>query len=202
MTGPKQRVLTVPPDIPAVVARAARLLREAGVQDFALIGGAAMRAYGLERTTNDVDFAVRESALPAVLARFSGKARDLAIGGVSLTFDDGSVVDLVDRRRELAGLFAEALDATRHFGPAVVAAGHEVPVVAAEYLIAMKLAAGRAQDEADLEWLLRLELDYRLARDVARRHLGFFAAKYLDRLAVVAGRTDLPPDYETESSNA
>lgn len=203
MTGPRKRALSTPLDIPFVVARAARMLREAGVQEFALIGGSAVRAHGLERTTKDVDFAVREAVLPAVLARFTGTVRPLVIGGVSLTFEDGAVVDLIDRRRELAPLFGEALDATRTSGSMVDASGEEVPVVPAEYLITMKLAAGRPQDEADIGWLLHQgELDYGLTRDITRRHLGFFAAKYLDRLARVAGRSDLPSDYEAENSEA
>jgi len=203
MTGPKRRALSAPVDIAAIASRAARLLREAKVEDFALIGGGAVRAFGLERTTKDVDFAVREAAIPAVLEYFQGDVRQLGIGGVSLTFDDGAVVDLVDRRRDLAPLFGEALDATRLAGSEVVAGGEQIPVVPAEYLVAMKLAAGRAQDEADIAWLLRQpEIDYSLARDVTKRHLGFFAAKYLDRLARLAGRTDLGPDYEAETSDA
>ena len=58
MTGPRKRALTTPLDIPFVVARVARLPREAGVQElrlhrgapegreqaqFALIGGSAVR---------------------------------------------------------------------------------------------------------------------------------------------------------------
>ena len=59
----------------------------------------------------------------------------------------------------------------------------------------MKMAAPRPQDEADLSFLLaKSELDYAKAREIVKRHLGFVVARYLDRLARVAGRVDARRD--------
>jgi hypothetical protein len=197
VTGPTRRELTSPVDLPALVARGARLLKQVGGR-FALIGGAALQAYGLERYTKDVDFAVREAQVAGALAAWSGESRPLRIGGVSLRTED-SAIDLVDRRVELRSLFEEAIEATARHGFVVQASGEEVPVAPLEYLVAMKIAAPRDQDEADLAFLLRHpELDYAQARALVRRHLGFIVARYLDRIARQVGRTDARPDYEEE----
>jgi predicted nucleotidyltransferase len=202
MTGPESKRLAPVLDIPALVAKVARLLQEAGVPEFALIGGCAMRVYGLERMTKDVDFVVKEKAHVALLAHFSGTVKPLAIGGYSLTLPEG-VVDLIDRRRELRALYEEALDVSYQVGLKVMAQDIEVHVVSLEHLIAMKLAAGRAQDEADVIYLLKLTtLDYPKARECAKKHLGFLAGTTLDRLARIAGRGELVKEYEEESSGA
>ena len=81
----------------------------------------------------------------------------------------------------------------------VCASGEEVPVAPMEYLAAMKMAAPRGQDEVDLAFLLKQqELDYRHTTDIVRRHLGFVAARLLDRAARGAGRTDVRQDYDDE----
>ena len=202
MTGPENKRLAPVVDIPALVAKMARLLQEAGVTEFALIGGCAMRVYGLERTTKDVDFVVKEQAHAALLASLSGVVQPLAIGGYSWSLPEG-VVDLINRRRELRGLYEEALDTSYRIGMTVMAQDVEVHVVSLEHLIAMKLAAGRSQDEADLVYLLKLPtLDYPKARGCAKKHLGFLAGTTLDRLARIAGRGELVKDYEADSGEA
>lgn len=166
---------------------------------FALIGGAALQAYGLERYTKDVDFAVRESQSARAQAAWAGETRPLRIGGVSLRTAD-SAIDLVDRRVELRALYEEAIDATERSGFVVRAGSEDVPVVPMEYLAVMKLAAPRGQDEVDLAFLLRRpELDYARTREIARRHLGYLAARVLDRVARAAGRAEARADYDEES---
>lgn len=197
MTGPIRRELTPPVDLPALVARGVRLLEQVG-GPFALIGGAALQAYGLERYTKDVDFAVSESQTARALALWQGQSRPLRIGGVSLRTED-SAIDLVDRRVALQALFEEAIEATVREGFVVRAGGEVVPVAPLEYLIAMKIAAPRDQDEADLAFLLgRPGLDYRRAREIVARHHGFIVARYLDRMARRVGRSDVRPDYAEE----
>jgi hypothetical protein len=106
-------------------------------------------------------------------------------------------VDLIDRRFEYRALFEEAIAAAVSEGLRATVGAHRVPVVPLSYLVALKLAADRPQDEADLLALLpREDLDYRKARDVVYRHLGHFAARRLDRVARAAGRGDAPTDYE------
>jgi hypothetical protein len=197
MTGPTRRELVPPVDLPALVARGARLLKQVG-GPFALIGGAALQAYGLERYTKDVDFAVREAQAASALAAWNGDSRPLRIGGVSLKTGE-SAIDLVDRRVELRPLFEEAIEATARHGFVVRASGEEVPVAPLEYLVAMKIAAPRDQDEADLAFLLKHPgLDYAQAREIVRRHLGFIVARYLDRMARQVGRSDARPDYDED----
>jgi hypothetical protein len=195
MTGPNRRELATPVNLPALVARGARLLKSVG-GPFALIGGAAMQAYGLERYTKDVDFAVREAQGARALAAWPGESRPLRIGGVSLRTEE-SAIDLVDRRVELRRLFEEAIDAAAKEGFVVRAEDEDVPVVPLEYLVALKLAAPRPMDEADLAYLLeQASLDYRKARDIVHRHLGILGTRFLDRLARLAGRTDVRSDYD------
>ncbi len=197
MTGPTRRELSRPVDLPALVAEGARLLKQIGGL-FALIGGAALQAYGFDRYTKDVHFAVREAQVARALQAWAGETRPLRIGGVSLKTGE-SAIDLVDRRVELRALFEEAIDATAQGGFVVRASGEEVPVVPMEYLAAMKMAAPRGQDEVDLAFLLKQEgLDYPHTRDIVRRHLGFVAARLLDRMARSVGRTDVRQDYDEE----
>ena len=76
-----------------------------------------------------------------------------------------------------------------------------MPVVPLTYLIALKQVAGRAQDEADLAFLLRSPtLDYKKTRDIVYQHAGDFAARWLDKQARLAGRRDTPKDYSLEES--
>jgi hypothetical protein len=197
MTGPTRRELAPPIDLPGLAAQGARLIRQVG-GPFALIGGAALQAYGLDRYTKDVDFAVTEAQTARALALWTGEHRLLRIGGVSLITDEAAI-DLVDRRVELRALFEEAIAAAAKHGYVVHAGGEDVPVVPMEYLVAMKIAAPRSQDEADLAFLLeQSSLDYDQARDIVKRHLGFVVTRYLDRMARQAGRTDVRADYDED----
>lgn len=64
------------------------------------------------------------------------------------------------------------------------------------YLVALKLAADRSQDLADLEQLLAQgTVDYRRARAIVAQHLGPYAAQRLDKLARAQRRADVPADY-------
>jgi hypothetical protein len=200
MTGPKITKLPRPRDLGAASAQAQRLF--GGVPGgLVLIGGVALQAFGHERATKDVDFAVtRAGAAEAErLAREQGmEVTPLRIGGVSIAL--GSVsVDLVDRRFEVEPLFLEAMEAARTAGTRVeVEDGLEVPVVPLEYLVALKVVPMRPQDEADLAYLLaEPRLDYPMAREIVRRNLGGVVARFLDRLARLAGRADVRPDYDS-----
>ena len=197
MTGPKRTMILPPVDLRPVAAMGARLLKQVGGH-FALVGGLAMQAYGSDRITKDVDFAVTELQGAQAAARWPGQTRPLNIGGVAL-ITDTSTIDLIDRRVELRALFIESIDAAVRSGFTTVAEGEEMLVVPAEYLVAMKMAGARHKDEADIGFLMVLpSLDYRRARDIVHRHLGFFAARHLDRMARSAGRTDAPRAYDEE----
>jgi hypothetical protein len=170
--------------------------------EHALIGGIALAYHGVERYTKDVAFAVTKSGSAAVeRAADPATVRPLRIGGISLTTPSGVNVDLIDRRFELRSLFEEAIQEARTDRLIAKVRDREIPVVPVSHLVAMKLAAARPQDEADVHALLsKPELDYAKAREVVYRHLGYFAARYLDRMARAAGRTDAPNDYENGDS--
>lgn len=135
----------------------------------ALIGGYALQLYGSTRLTGDVDVAAAEPirALPG------GKA--LSFGGYQTEAPSGVPVDLVLRDDDYAPLYAEALER------AVEVEGAPMPVATPEHLAAMKMVAGRARDQADLEWLVTSGVaDVREARRVIKRHLGPYAAGEFD----------------------
>jgi hypothetical protein len=94
-------------------------------------------------------------------------------------------------------LFEEALQDSKRNGPRARVGEREIRVVALHYLVALKLASDRPQDEVDLQALLAKEaLDYPRAREIVERHLGHFAARRLDRLARLVRRADAPADYD------
>ena len=176
---PAARPLPKPADIEGALAE---VLARWPDERRALIGGVALAVYGVERYTKDADLAVTEAG-SADAARLLADAdpRPLRIGGVSVATSAGARVDLIDRRFGLRGLYEEAIEAARERGPRVRIAAAELAVVPLPFLIAMKMAADRPQDEADLDHLMRHpELDYPATRALVERHLGFFAAQRLD----------------------
>jgi hypothetical protein len=195
------RELPKPLDLQAAFQEALELLERLHARAV-LIGGVALAFYGIERYTKHVDFAVtsvQSSALEQALAERD--PRPLRVGGVSVTSTAGARIDFVDRRFEFRALFEEAIEAAEGEGPIARAGERQVPVVPIHYLVAMKVAADRPQDEADLAaLLLRPELDYSRAREIVHRHVGHFAARRLDRMARLAMRPDAPPDYENGES--
>ncbi|MBI2376404.1 MAG: nucleotidyl transferase AbiEii/AbiGii toxin family protein [Deltaproteobacteria bacterium] len=200
---PGSRELPKPVDVRAALTEVSeRLSLIPG--DRALIGGVALAFHGVERFTKDADFAVTLAQTDGAAVVFADSdPRPLRVGGISVLTKSGVRVDLVDRRHELQPLFEEAIAAANRKGSPRARIGElEIPVVPVSYLVAMKLAAGRARDEWDVDQLLRLPtVDYGATRELVKRFLGAFAARYLDRLARAAGRKDAPRDYEAEEPN-
>ena len=201
MTGPRGKRLLRPVDLPAL-ARAGAELARASQCTCVLIGGGAMQAFGLDRATKDVDFAVRLEQGAAVegAARAAGMTvRPLKIGGFSVELPQGRV-DFIDRRHGPRALFEEAVGQALHAGFSVDADGLEVLTIPLEYLVALKMVGARPRDEADLAFLLQADdLDYGAARAIVVQHLGETVARYLDRAARQAGRQDAPRDYDDDS---
>jgi hypothetical protein len=138
----------------------------------ALIGGYALQLYGSDRLTGDIDVIGdrrAEGMLPG--------GKPLSFGGAQTRAPNGVPVDLVLRDDVYANLYEEALDKS------VRLKGVPMPVARPEYIAAMKLAAGRAKDMADLEWLILTKTaDAKKARVVFSRTLGPYAAQEWDRL--------------------
>lgn len=147
----------------------AQLAREQDVH-VVLIGGAALQLLGSDRLTKDVDFAA-ERPLAGVT-----EYGMLDFGGIKAATASGVPVDLVIRDDKYRGLYEAVIEhATR-------VEGVPVPVARPEYLIAMKMVAGRPKDDVDLEFLLAdAGVDLERARAVVAEHLGPYAVDELER---------------------
>lgn len=180
-----------------------KLLEAEGVP-YALIGRVAMWVLlpgEVQELTKDVDFAVPLrfcEAIRAALVREELTPQALPIGGLAVREGDLRV-DFIDRREGgLDALFEEAIEAARSGGRHVaLVAGQRIPVVPAEYLLALKVVAAEPKDQSDAVRLLRElpDLDLRRAREVVFEHGGPGSANLLDVLARQAGRTDARPAY-------
>lgn len=151
------------------LAEVAELAKAQGI-GIALIGGVALQLLGSMRFTKDIDFIVGQ---PLEGVRQTGV---LGFGGIKATTASGVPVDLVIRDDDYRVLYETAVER------ATAVRGVPVPVVPAEYLIAMKMVAGRPKDDADLEFLIAdANVDRARARAVIKEHLGPYAADEFDR---------------------
>ncbi|MBI2373052.1 MAG: nucleotidyl transferase AbiEii/AbiGii toxin family protein [Deltaproteobacteria bacterium] len=198
VSGAKEPPRELPRPVDVRDALREALDRVGSTEPMALIGGVALAFHGIERYTKDVDLAVTVPTSSRVSSELADwDPRVLSIGGVSIATPSGTRVDLIDRRVEFRALYEETIEDARKRGGKAIVGGHELPVASLAYLVALKMAADRPKDEVDLTSILaRPELDYPEAREIVVRHVGYFAARRLDRLARQAGRDDAPLDYE------
>lgn len=145
---------------------------------YLLVGGLAMNLLGVPRSTMDVDIIV--SLDDANLHRFLEAARELQLKPrLPVRMED--LLDAEKRRewRTQRHMIAFAIGSQRASDPTVdvliefpvdfeaayerrllrPAFGQTVSVASAEDMISLKLAAGRAQDQADITHLERLRSD-------------------------------------------
>ena len=155
---------------PDVLDRAAAFILEAARDEqvpVVLAGGYAMQFFGSPRLTGDVDIVAADelAALPP--------GEPLSFGGYE-SVAEGVPVDVIIRDDDYAELYDEALE-----HPVSV---EGMPMVAPEYLAAMKMVAGRRKDDEDLEFLLTTEglLDLDVTREIIRQHLGVYAVGEFD----------------------
>lgn len=170
MSSRKKRRFLDPREIERGIDEVARLAREQEVR-VALIGGAALQLFGSDRLTKDVDIAASD--------RIEGIEilGPLDFGGVSGRTPSGVPIDMVIRKDKYAPLYEAAID------QAARVEGVPIPVVTPEFLIPLKMVAGRLKDDADLEFLLLdSDVDYEQARAIVEKFLGLYAADDLDRL--------------------
>jgi hypothetical protein len=145
-------------------------LAERDELDLALAGGYAMQVYGSDRFTQDIDVLSDETLGWPVEG-------PLTFGGDRTYAPNGVPVDVIRRDDEYLDLYDEALDRS------VEVEGVPIPVVAPEYLVAMKMQAGRKKDELDLHFLIGEEVaDLVKARTIVKKFLGRYAAESLDRI--------------------
>ncbi|MBI5501890.1 MAG: hypothetical protein HY907_16725 [Deltaproteobacteria bacterium] len=152
--------------------------------------------------TKDVDFAVPVGAIEpikAALVRRGIVARPLSSGGLAVR--EGDIrVGFIDRREGgPAELFEEAIADAGRRGLLAAAGAGGVPVVAADYLVALKVVTGEDKDETDVVKLLRRlpAIGLSRTRGIILRHGGTGSAKRLDALARRAGRPDARPEYRS-----
>lgn len=175
----------------AVLRTAEDVLRSSGV-DHVFVGGVTVLAFGMPRTTTDVDViaAVDTGRIPQIVAGFRragflASAQDLhdalVEGGHVTVHDTRSVyrIDLVPARTEA---HREALRTKRR----IAWRGRRLPFAAPEHTIVMKLRWGSEQDLEDaLAIYLRQKdkLDLRAMRAFARRNRVDRALRDLERRA-------------------
>lgn len=139
--------------------------RRATDSEIAVAGGLAMQVWGSPRLTGDLDVVATD--------RLGYSGEPLVFGGVR-TREGDVPLDVIVRDDEWKDLYAGALAA------AVVVDGITPPIVTPEFLVAMKMIAGRPKDDGDVRYLVLSEdLDMARAEAVVRRHLGAYAVKEL-----------------------
>lgn len=153
------------------IAQVAEMANAAN-QQVILIGGCAMALYGSDRLTHDVDFAANKHL--GTLVRQGG----LLFGGEQSFAPNGVPVDYVVRSDDFRTLYVAAIAEAQFID------GVPMPVVRPDYLVAMKMAAGRDKDLSDIAFLLGTPglVNRKIARDIVRRHMGAYAAQEFDGL--------------------
>jgi hypothetical protein len=115
---------------------------------YIIVGGVATRLYMPERMTLDLDILIRssESSITYQELSLSGcvKVGNLSIPGTQWKLPDGSELDVLESNAEWVEL---ALQKPNY-------APDGQPVIKLEYLVLMKLLAGRTQDIADISRML------------------------------------------------
>jgi hypothetical protein len=133
----------------------------------ALGGGFAMQAYGSDRLTQDVDL------IATKLPSFAADGDDLVFGGKSVDVN-GIPIDVIVRADDYADLYEEAVQKAKP------KAGYAVKIITPEYLVAMKMVAGRPKDDLDLNYLLSsVKMDMTTLKSVVQRFLGRYAVSDL-----------------------
>jgi hypothetical protein len=177
MTGPKRKLESPKRKLESLKRLEEALyevLRLAEREDRSVVvaGGMAMQVYGSDRLTADVD--VLSDGFLSGLPR--GKA--LTFGGETTHASNGVTVDVICRTDDYKELYEEALTAALDN---FATSESDFPVVDVEYLAAMKFAAGRFKDRADLVFLVKeTGLNRETLRVIVRKHLGRYAVRELD----------------------
>jgi hypothetical protein len=139
-----------------------------------IVGGLAMQFWGSPRLTADVDLAATE--VPTDIDGRLTFGAELSFGGVRTVASNQVPVDVIVRDDEWSDLYEEAIDHAEDVD------GAPAPVVSPEYLVAMKMVAGRPKDEQDVRFLVLLDddaFDMKECEEIVRDFLGAYAVKEL-----------------------
>lgn len=132
--------------------RVSATLVELGVPH-ALVGGLAVGLHGHPRATKHVDFLVGREAFETTIPLLVLREELAGVG-------QWGMIDLIAALPEDPILAAEVLEGGSDW----------IPVVSIEVLMLMKLRAGRTQDLADIEALVRVGADVAAVLDFLREH--------------------------------
>lgn len=138
----------------------ARALREEGV-DYATVGAVALAMHGAPRATTDIDLLIDPPALEAALA--VARKRGFTVEALPMRFSDGMEVQRVSKFEGEDFLCLDFLLVDHNLRPIwearsdIMTKDGPVRVVSRKDLIAMKAAAARHQDLADIQRLQELD---------------------------------------------
>jgi predicted nucleotidyltransferase len=147
--------------------------------DFALIGGFALQAAGLSRTTKDVDLLILSENTPQIKQIMSAHKYELLheshdiLNFISADPDLGRVDFLLAHRKYTLAMLKRAVDKE------IFGGRFKIKVLKAEDLIGLKVQASSndpkrwPQDMADIEALLRLQGDS-IDESVLKEYFGLF----------------------------
>jgi hypothetical protein len=147
-----------------------------------------MQLYGSDRYTQDLDLIANHLPWLPSSRKVEGQ---LTFGGVSVLADNGVPVDIILRNDQYEELYVNALVAARPIK------GVPIPGVTLPDRAAMKLAAGRAKDLSDLEFILcdannaalaqgTTVTSFEMIKTVVKAHLGVYAAEELSSIRELA----------------
>jgi hypothetical protein len=150
-------MMTLHEELMAVVAAL-----EADGVPYALVGGLAVAVWGAPRATKDIDLLVQPEDVErakAAVARLG-----FTLPAAPMEFSDGMVVHRVSKVRDGGLVIVDFLlvdkNVRRYFDAReirAVEAGRRLSVIGRDGLIAMKVSAGRPQDQADVVKLTELD---------------------------------------------
>jgi len=128
---------------------------------YALVGGLAVAVWGAPRATKDIDLLVEPGDLDRAKAAVGRLG--FTLPAQAMAFSDGMVVHRVSKIRDGGLITVDFLVVDRnlqsHFDQrqSHTLQGERVWVIGREGLIAMKVSAGRPQDQADVIRLKELD---------------------------------------------
>lgn len=144
----------------------------------ALVGGIAMQHYGSARLTKGIDI-IADECPECFLRSINTKA--LTFGGQQTRLRSGAELNVIIHTGDFEGLHIHALHNAQKIK------GLPIRVVLPEHLFAMKMAANRPKDEADMLFLATSgAIKVKATRGTIKTFLGPYAADVFDAFLVEA----------------
>ncbi len=185
---------------------ASKVLQDTNIKGV-LIGRLAVWAWvedaGRQAYTKDLDIAISQTDLPAIMAYLTNKGfdiRELSIGGLNITDERENIkIDFIHRNSaewgDLSRLFNDAI-AQAFDNRNIVCIGEvSLYLVPVEHLITMKIATAERKDEEDAKRLLEMadSTDIGQLRELMSIHLGPLGKAKLENLLREVGHPEARP---------